>query len=62
MEQAKRRGRPRRAEKKAAQITIYVDIDTLDEVDERARAAGISRSEWINQAIWDKLGREKSDE
>lgn len=54
----KKIGRPRRARYKAMQVTIYIDLDTLEAADEAAEKAGLSRSQWINKVIKEKLGME----
>lgn len=54
----KRIGRPKKYTTKTTQVTFYIPFDVLEEVDERAGELGITRSEWINRAIREKLERE----
>lgn len=59
MEEKRKPGRPRLFETKRTQVTFYVDLETLDRVDRAADAEGITRSEWINRAIQERLERNR---
>lgn len=47
------------AKKRTVQVTVYIDLDTLEKIDELVRAVGTSRSEWINEAIRARLEEEE---
>lgn len=51
--------RSNRSKKWAVQVTVYIELDVLEKIDELARAAGISRSEWVNEAIKARLKEEE---
>ena len=44
-----------------AQITIYVDDDTLKKVDRATKASGVSKSKWITESIQLRLRAEWPD-
>ncbi len=48
-----------RSKKWAVQVTVYINLDVLEKIDELAQAAGISRSEWVNEAIKARLKEEE---
>ncbi|MGB9661368.1 MAG: ribbon-helix-helix domain-containing protein [Moorellaceae bacterium] len=61
MVESKRKiGRPRRAALPQTQIVVYLDIPTMEAMDQAADKAAMSRSEWIREAIREKLEREQS--
>lgn len=57
MEERRKIGRPRRAAQPQTQIVVYLDLPTLEQMDRAADREGVSRSEWVREAIREKLGR-----